>query len=182
MLSSVSGVPTSALAASAALIVDPPTPVSAMPALVTEPPAISSETATPTVAKSPTRRSSFRYPPARMPCAGGITASTTISSRSSTFSNGPVTKAAIGMERRPRGPCATTEPPSASTTDAQSPCGSAWQSDPTSVPRLRTIGSAISGAAAAMVGWVARSSSERSRSTCRHSAPIRSVPSASAWW
>ena len=81
-----------------------------------------------------------------------MTASTAISSRSSVFSNGPVTKSATGMARLPPGPCATTEPPSATMTEAQSPCGSAWHSEPTSVPRLRTIGSAISGAAAAMVG------------------------------
>ena len=83
-----------------------------------------------------------------------MTASTAISSGASTFSNGPVTKSAIGMVRRPAGPCATTEPPSAVTTDAQSPCGSAWHSEPTRVPRVRTIGSAISGAAAAIVGWL----------------------------
>ena len=64
-----------------------------------------------------------------------------------------MTKSAIGMVRRPPGPRATTEPPRAMTTEAQSPCGSAWQSEPTSVPRLRTMGSAISGAAAAIVGW-----------------------------
>ena len=86
------------------------------------------------------------------------------------------------MLRRPRGPWATTDPPSASTTEAQSPCGSAWQSEPTRVPRLRTMGSAISGAAAAMVGCEDFSSAERSRSACRHSAPIRSVPSGSARW
>src|SRR5215470_1910767 len=83
-----------------------------------------------------------------------MTASTAISSGSSVFSNGPVTKSATGMARRPFAPCAITEPPSAVTTEAQSPWGSAWQSEPTRVPRLRTSGSAISGAAAAMVGWV----------------------------
>ena len=67
------------------------------------------------------------------------------------------------MVRRPPAPCATTWPPSAVTTLAQSPCGSAWHSEPTRVPRLRTIGSAISGAAAAIVGCVAGSSAERSR-------------------
>ncbi len=36
---------------------------------------------------------------------------------------------------------------------AQSPWGSPWQTDPTKVPRVRTIGSATNGAAAAMVGW-----------------------------
>ena len=58
----------------------------------------------------------------------------------------------------------------------------AWHREPTSVPRLRTIGSAISGAAEAIVGWVVFSRSERSKSTWRHSAPMRSVPSGSARW
>ena len=57
------------------------------------------------------------------------------------------------MVRRPAGPWATTWPPSALITAAQSPCGSAWHSDPTRVPRVRTIGSAMRGAAAAIVGW-----------------------------
>ena len=52
--------PTMAAAASVAPMVDPPTPVSAMPALVTFAPMVSIATATPTVAKSPTRRSSLR--------------------------------------------------------------------------------------------------------------------------
>ena len=117
-----------------------------------------------------------------MPFAAGITASTAISSGSRTFWKGPVTKSASGMARVPRGPRATTEPPSASTTEAQSPCGSAWHSEPTRVPRLRTMGSAISGAAAAMVGCVVFSRSERSRSACRHRAPMRRVPSGSARW
>ncbi len=60
MLSAVKGLPTSAWLASVALIVDPPTPVSAIPALVTVSPEVSTATATPTVAKSPIRRSSLR--------------------------------------------------------------------------------------------------------------------------
>src|SRR6516162_8131703 len=60
MVSAISGCPVRACAASVASMVDPPTPVSAMPALVTFPPLVSSATATPTVAKSPTRRSSLR--------------------------------------------------------------------------------------------------------------------------
>ena len=154
MPSAVSGLPVSAAAASVAPMVDPPTPVSAMPARITVAPDVSMATATPTVAKSPTRRSSFRYPPDLAPRAAGTTASTAISSCSSTFWKGPVTNSASGMARLPPGPCAITEPPSASITEAQSPCGSAWHSDPTSVPRLRTSGSATSGAAAAIVGWV----------------------------
>ena len=46
--------------ASVHAMVDPPTPVSAIPALATVPSVVSTATATPTVAKSPTRRSSFR--------------------------------------------------------------------------------------------------------------------------
>src|SRR5690242_2758152 len=60
MVSAVSGRPVSACAASVAPMVEPPTPVRAMPALITFPPLVSSATATPTVAKSPTRRSSLR--------------------------------------------------------------------------------------------------------------------------
>ena len=86
------------------------------------------------------------------------------------------------MARLPRGPAAITEPPSASITDAQSPCGSAWHSEPTSVPRLRTSGSATSGAAAAIVGWVPLSSSEHSRSAWRQSAPMRRLPSVPSRW
>ena len=92
MLSAVSGFPVSAAAASVAPMVDPPTPVSAIPARITVSPDVSMATAIPTVAKSPTRRSSFRYPPDLIPLAAGTTASTAISSCSSAFSNGPVTK------------------------------------------------------------------------------------------
>jgi hypothetical protein len=60
MLSAVSGFPVSAAAASVAPMVDPPTPVSAMPARMTVSPYVSMATAVPTVAKSPTRRSSLR--------------------------------------------------------------------------------------------------------------------------
>jgi hypothetical protein len=58
MVSEPSGRPTSACAASLASMVELPTPVRAMPARVIEPPESSTATATPTVAKSPTRRSS----------------------------------------------------------------------------------------------------------------------------
>jgi hypothetical protein len=60
ILSRLSGPPSSACAASAALMVAPPTPVSPIPALVTVSPEVSMATATPTVAKSPIRRSSLR--------------------------------------------------------------------------------------------------------------------------
>ena len=60
MVSAVSGRPVRASSAAVASIVDPPTPVSAIPARVTIAPSVSIATATPAVAKSPTRRSSFR--------------------------------------------------------------------------------------------------------------------------
>src|ERR1700761_300377 len=60
MRSLVSGPPVSTAGASGAPTGGPPTPVSAMPARTTFSPEGSMATATPTVAKSPTRRSSFR--------------------------------------------------------------------------------------------------------------------------
>src|ERR1700744_1163737 len=53
MLAPVSGPPVRTAGASVAPMVDPPTPVSAMPARTTSAPEVSIETATPTVAKSP---------------------------------------------------------------------------------------------------------------------------------
>ena len=60
MVASSSDDPTESGGASVALIVEEPTPVSPIPALATVEPDISSEMATPAVAKSPTRRSSLR--------------------------------------------------------------------------------------------------------------------------
>ena len=56
--------PASESAASRASMVRPPTPLSAMPARTTRSPSSSTATAAPAVAKSPTRRSSLRKPPA----------------------------------------------------------------------------------------------------------------------
>ena len=90
-----------------------PTPVSAMPGRA-RPSRSSNETctATPTVAKSPTLRSSFRYvPPARGPGSGTRT-SVTISFGSSAVVNGPWKKLVDRDRPRPaRAPCACTSAP-----------------------------------------------------------------------
>jgi DNA-binding transcriptional LysR family regulator len=51
--------------------------------------------------------------------------------------------------------------------------GSAWQSEPPSVPRLRTTGSAITRSASAKIGNAAASVADSSSSRCRVSEPIR---------
>ena len=61
-------------------------------------------------------------------------------------------KSPIGTSRSPVELFSTTLAPSASITDPRSPEGSACASDPPIVPRFRTSGSAICGAAAAIVG------------------------------
>jgi hypothetical protein len=60
---------------------------------------------------------------------------------------GPVTRLAAGITRRPVELVTVISAFSAMATEAQSPCGSAWASDPPKVPRLRTSGSLMSGAA-----------------------------------
>ena len=80
-------------------------------------------------------------------------------------------------------PCVTTRSPpaprithSASSvvhTADRSSDGSAWHSEPPSVPRLRTTGSAITRSASRKIGKRAASASDSSSSRCRVSAPIR---------
>ena len=82
-------------------------------------------TATPTVAKSPTLRSSLRYVPlARSPGSGTFT-SVINSAGSRAVVNGPWKKSSRGIVRSPREPCATTSAPIASSAEPQSPRGSA---------------------------------------------------------
>ena len=85
----------------------------------------------------------------------------------------PCRKSPIGTVRVPFALVATTSAPRASITDPQSPAGSACASDPASVPRFRTIGSEISGAAAAITGYRDVRSSEEASSLLRTSAPTR---------
>ncbi len=60
-------------------------------------------------------------------------------------------KPSIGITRSPPAERATTSALTASITEFQSPSGSQWATEPHTVPRLRTSGSAIQGAAEAMV-------------------------------
>ena len=69
-------------------------------------------------------------------------------------------------------PRITTCAPHAAHTADRSSAASAWHSEPPIVPRLRTTGSAITRSASANNGNRRASSSERSSSTCRVSAPI----------
>ena len=109
-------------------------------------------TAAATVAKSPTLRSSFRYvPPER---AAGVGTRTSVRS---SFGAIVVVKVStrnspIGTVRSPLELRSTTLAPIASITAPRSPAGSAWAREPPIVPRLRTRGSAICGAAAAIAG------------------------------
>ena len=61
----------------------------------------------------------------------------------------------MGMTRSPDDDRATTEAPTASITEFQSPSGSQWATEPHSVPRFRTSGSDTHGAAEATV-WLLR--------------------------
>ncbi len=65
-------------------------------------------------------------------------------------------------------------------TEPQSPCGSAWASEPATVPRLRTSGSEICRAASPSSRRRPRRSSERSQVLWRTRAPIRRAPPSSA--
>src|SRR6266508_2375466 len=85
-------------------------------------------------------------PPARGPDSRTRTAVIT-SFGASAVVNGPLKNSSIGIVRVPSGPRASTSAPTASITEPQSPCGSACAIEPHTVPRLRTIGSEICGAA-----------------------------------
>ena len=115
-------------------------------------------------------------PPARSPGSGTRT-SVRISPGSSDVVNGPWKSSSIGIVRSPPGPRATTSARVASMTEPQSPCGSACASEPATVPRLRTIGSEITGAASPRAPYRPFSSSDRSAVLCRTRAPIRKPPS-----
>ena len=65
---------------------------------------------------------------------------------------GPAARSVAAISRSPSLLRTTIVAPSASITDPRSPDGSACASEPPIVPRLRTIGSEIIGAAAAIVG------------------------------
>ena len=66
--------------------------------------------------------------------------------------------------------------PSVVHTADRSSDGSAWQSEPPSVPRLRTTGSAMTRSASPKIGNVVASSADSSSSRCLVIAPIRTWP------
>ena len=69
----------------------------------------------------------------------------------------------------------TTRAFAASITAPRSPLGSQWVSEPPIVPRLRTSGSAICGAAAAIMGYFERISSDPASWLCRTKAPSTQI-------
>ena len=73
----------------------------------------------------------------------------------------------------------TIRAPTAAHTAERSSDGSAWQSAPPIVPRLRTTGSAITRSASVKIASRAASSSDSSSARWRVMAPIRSSPSRS---
>ncbi len=87
-----------------------------------------------------------------MPGRAGTRASTRSSSGRSAVVNGPSKKSRAAIVRVPDFDLATRSASMASMTAPQSPDGSAWASEPHTVPRFRTSGSETCGAASAMVG------------------------------
>ena len=80
----------------------------------------------------------------------------------------------------PPAPRITIDAPTAAQTADRSSDGSAWQSAPPIVPRLRTTGSAITRSASVKIASRCASSSDSSSARWRASAPIRtSSPCAS---
>ena len=76
--------------------------------------------------------------------------SVTISSSANALAKKSTMNSVIGIARSPLLPRAMTSAPVASSTEFQSPSGSQCATDPHSVPRLRTSGSEIHGAADAL--------------------------------
>ena len=75
-----------------------------------------------------------------------------ISAGPTTVSYGPVWNSRTGTVRLPPVPVITIVALSAAPTAERSSDGSAWQNDPPMVPRLRTIGSAITRSASRKIG------------------------------
>ena len=81
----------------------------------------------------------------------------------------------MAISRIPDGPRATQTAPSTPQTVVRSSAGSAWHSEPPTVPRLRTTGSAMTRSASRKIGHTAASASDSSASRCRVIAPIRTT-------
>src|SRR5581483_6210461 len=108
--------------------------------------------ATPTRAQSWARRVNF-WNDQPWPATLGTRTSVSNSLGPRAVSRKPVNRSTAAISRSPPpGPRATTQPPSASTTDGRSDAGSPWASVPPSVPRCRTCGSPTCDAAWARIG------------------------------
>ena len=141
--SAVAGLPRRWSSAAAHVKWAAPTAVSPMPQSRTAPSA-SNCTNVPAAAtaQSPARRSTFSYAlpaPARI----GTRTSTSISAGPTTVSYGPSWNSRHGTVRLPLDERITIVALSAAPTADRSSDGSAWQNEPPIVPRLRTIGSAM---------------------------------------
>ena len=115
-----------------------------IPARVIEPSAPSwTIAATPAVAKSPTRRSSFVYAPPNSLGRIPNRTSTRTSVGSIAVVNVSRKKSRAAISRSPAAPRQTTVAFTASRAAGQSDAGSAWATEPPIVPQLRTCGSPI---------------------------------------
>ena len=94
----------------------------------------------------------------------------------SAFSSRPVAKSPAAMLRSPPGPVTLNVAPSAVSTVGWSDAGSAWETLPPMVPRLRTAGSPTSAAASASAGACCRTRSDDAISACVVSAPTVMPP------
>ena len=93
-----------------------------------------------------------------------------------TVSYGPRWNSRTGTVRSPSGPRMTAVARAAANAADRSSDGSAWQSDPPTVPHSRTIGSATTRSASWKIGKHSPATFESSRSACRARAPMRSWP------
>ncbi|CFE46731.1 Uncharacterised protein [Mycobacterium tuberculosis] len=124
------------------------------------------------MAQSPTRRSTLAYA-LEVLCRSGIRTSIRTSLWASAVSYGPTRKSSIAISRSPEGPFARHTASRTVHTVDRSSAGSAWQSEPPRVPRLRTTGSAITRSASRKIGHTAASASESRISRWRVIAPSR---------
>ena len=146
-----------------------------MPASAIVVPSPSSQSAAPTAptGQSPARRPTFWYalpPPGRI----GTRISLSSSPGATTVSYGPVWKSRAGTVRLPSGCRITIVALSAANAADRSSDGSAWHSEPPTVPQFRTIGSAMTRSASCRMAKCWPAAGSASRSACRASAPIRS--------
>ena len=127
------------------------------------PPASASQTAAPAAptGQSPARRATFRYP---LPPPGRIGSLISVSNSDgpTTVSYGPVWNARADTSRLPSGPWMTMVPFIAANAADRSSEGSAWQSEPPTVPQFRTMGSAITRSASCMIAKCSPASSDSS--------------------